>query len=351
MFSIYDSKLNEALLTKSDWTGPKPHHHEMFTFRAPLAVAATNEKKRANAAQMDAGANKRVNTTQIEPVPSMAHYEEIGSSSKKVSLADTSSLFLPIQMMLPTEPGIIWPLQEQQSIPITEEAENSRTRSLSVTSDYFSPVKIPKKLAMNPINRKVVMSRKVLYPKAAVVERPSPKESTSIQRIESTPASIIQVAVDQLSMDQSVIHISALGAALINTTQNNSNYHDDNANNAAPLTEEVEATASDFTALQVPSVDAPAADAVVVAVPLSMADWESDSDASYAIPLRGFEPNGGNQLPTSATSSSSQQSSSSAAELFLKASAEAVMIGALVDFNRSAEAGTCLVRYVKHACR
>jgi hypothetical protein len=152
-------------------------------------------------------------------------------------------------------------------------------------------------------------------------------------------------------MDPSVIHISALGAALINTSQNKNNYHDDNANNAAPLTEEVEATASDFTALQVPSVDAPAADAVVVAVPLSMADWESDSDASYAIPLRGFELNGGNQLPTSATSSSSQQSSSSAAELFLKASAEAVMIGALVDFNRSAEAGTCLVRYVKHACR
>jgi hypothetical protein len=150
-------------------------------------------------------------------------------------------------------------------------------------------------------------------------------------------------------MDPSVIHISALGAALINTTQNNSNDDDDDdANNAAPLTEEVEATVN---ALLVPSVKAPAADAVVVAaegahipvggLSMSMADRDSDSDASYAIPLRGFESNGGNQLPTSATSSSSQHSSSSAADLFLKASAEADMIGALVDFNRSAEAGAC----------
>jgi hypothetical protein len=166
-------------------------------------------------------------------------------------------------------------------------------------------------------------------------------------------------------MDPSVIHISALGAALINTTQNNSNDDDDDdANNAAPLTEEVEATVN---ALLVPNMEAPAADAVVVAVEgahipaidaevshdvgglsMSMADRDSDSDASYAIPLRGFESNGGNQLPTSATSSSSQHSSSSVADLFLRASAEADMIGALVDFNRSAEAGACRARYVKH---
>ena len=473
MFSVYDDQLNEALLTKSDWTGPKPLHHELFTFGAPLIVATANEKKRTNAVTIDGGAKKRATaahtknaqvdqhtenadedqdvnatvvqrevgvdsavqgasrdkraaviamvaravgraaanekkrahatsidadakkraTVVVEPeqlVPSMEDPEEIvpSSSSKKGSLVDTTSLLPPTQVVLPVEHVITQPLQEQSS-SVTKEAEedSSRTRSLSVSSDFSSPVKIPRKTAearkafqrFKPSQRSMMNRKVVMNPKTAV---------------DSTPASI-----DQPSMDPPVIRILMRGAALNNSTQSN---NDDEEVEANPLQR---ATASDFTFPPVSDVSVPVADAAVVSpvtdddavavgehaaaaaaatiygggFPLSMEeDSDSDSDASYAIPLRGFELNSSHKLPTttgstpsssstssfastptpSSTSSSastsehsSSSSSSSAAELFFKASEESVMIEALADFNRTAEAGACRARYVLYVCR